>query len=225
MSGRSLALLLALNPPNFLRSQLRPKMQPDILSMEDFSQRVEFQIKEDVPTQKKGARVFWPQGSFYFNTQTRVATLTDVKYINENLVVVAHRAAAKLYLVEIRDGSFEILDSLLLDTAKYSLNIKKRFGGQRYFHPDLISTYNNNVYMSEYTDRCCIVNVKGRRLIYEKTIGLGGHGFHGCAADNGRVMFGSIKDGYITSLDPNTYETTKIPVSYTHLTLPTKRIV
>lgn len=185
-------------------------MRDEFPTIDNTTQGIEYQIFENVPLHKRGTRVFWPQGSFYFNTQKRVATVTDVKYLSATRIVVAHRAAAKLYLLEVQGDSFRQIDSLLLDSAKYSLNIKRRFGSKRYFHPDLIAVNKNKIYMSEYTDRCSIVSVKGDRLVYEDTIHLGGHGFHGCASDGNNIVFGSIKDGFIASFDPSTKEVTRI---------------
>jgi len=173
-------------------------------------QGIEFIIQEDVKSEKHGNNVFWEQGDFFFNNQKRQATVTDVKYVAANLLIVAHRAAAKLYLVELKDQSFSIIDTLLLDTAKYSLNPKKRYGYRRFFHPDLIALHDNTVYISEYTKRCCIVEVIGNRLVYKKTIDLGNTPFHGCFSDNTHAMFGSVKDGCITTLNHHNHKVDKI---------------
>lgn len=165
---------------------------------------MQYVLSENVPSEKKGNNVFWQQGDFYLNNEKRQATVTDVKYISKDTVVVAHRAAAKLYLIRIENNSFTLLDTLLLDTAKRSLNPRKRYNNQRFFHPDLMSVYGDIVYISEYTNRCCLVEIKDNKLIYKKVIDLGNTAFHGCFSDNTYAMFGSVNNGCITTLSHKT---------------------
>ena len=68
---------------------------------------MEFIFNETIPK-------FWTQGYFNFGNQKRIATVTDVKFISENKLIVAHRAAAKLYLIELIDNNYIIKDTLLL---------------------------------------------------------------------------------------------------------------
>ncbi len=158
-----------------------------------------FIIEEKVPSEKINNNVFWKLGEFYLKDQKRTATITDVKFISENTLVAAHRAAAKLYLIEYNNNKFTIIDTLLLDTAKESWDPIKRYSNRRFFHPDLITLQGNTIYISEYTNRCCIVDIVKNKLVYKKVVNLGRKvSFHGCYSDGNDIMFGCVKTGNIT---------------------------
>lgn len=52
----------------------------------------------------------WPQGIFNTNGYTRLATVTDVVQVAPQLAVVAHRAAGKVYLLDLTN--FTVLQTL-----------------------------------------------------------------------------------------------------------------
>lgn len=170
-------------------------------------------LHEEVPSEKQGNTVFWRQGDFFFNNQKRQATVTDVKFVDNETLVVAHRAAAKLYLIKFKNQTFTVIDTLILDTAKRSLNPRKRFNNQRFFHPDLISLHRNTIYISEYTNRCCVVEIQENKLIYKRVIDMGNTAFHGCYTNETHAMFGSVNDGCITTLSHKKYRLAKIDAS------------
>jgi len=99
---------------------------------------MEFFFKENVSNKKIDDGVYFLQHYFSFGNKKRIATVTDVKFINENKLIVAHRAAAKLYLVEISKNSINILETLIL-----------KINGE-YFHPDLIAIKENNIYTPDF---------------------------------------------------------------------------
>ena len=152
---------------------------------------MEISFKEDVPFEKVRKGVFWLQGFFYMNNQKRVATVTDVKFVSANRLVVAHRAAAKLFLVEIVDGESRILDTLLLDTRHPD-------SSSRYFHPDLICLHGNSVFMSEYTNRSLVVDVVDDHLEIRNAFTICKEfRYHGCFTRNQFILYGSVKGGTI----------------------------
>lgn len=174
--------------------------------------QLEFVIKEHVPSRKKFNSAYWRQGKFYLKDQSRESTITDVKFLSDTLLVVAHRAAAKLYLVEHFENTFTITDTLLLDTAKNSWNPKKRLSGQRFYHPDLMSLIGNTIYFSEYSNRCCVVDVIDNRLVYRETLELGDNAYHGCFSENTDVYLGSVFQSNITIYNLETKSTSTLNV-------------
>ena len=165
---------------------------------------IEFSIHERFGTRKSRIAVWWGQGEFYLKDKKRVATLTDVKFVSDDLLVAAHRAAAKAYLIQYRDGAFTLLDELRLNTARGCLNPRKRFSPKRFFHPDLMSVSGNLIYMTEYTWRCCVIEIRNNKLRYKKTIGFKNPTLHGCYADSEMILFGSCSNGKICTYNPKT---------------------
>jgi hypothetical protein len=50
----------------------------------------------------------------YLNKETRYPTVTDVQFLKDDLIIVAHRHASKVYLIKINPPNYEILDTLLI---------------------------------------------------------------------------------------------------------------
>jgi len=137
---------------------------------------MEYIFDEIIPT-------YWKQGYFSFGTQKRIATVTDVKFISDNKLIVAHRAAAKLYLVQINNNTYEIIDSIVLQI------------NNSYFHPDSITIQNNRIYMTAYTNLSCIVDIIDNKLNIVKIIKIHEYvNYHGCFVTNNLIYFGGVKD-------------------------------
>ena len=137
---------------------------------------MEYTFNEIIPT-------FWTQGYFWFGKQKRIATVTDVKFISDNKLIVAHRAAAKLYLVQINNNTYEIIDSIILKIDS------------TYFHPDLISIQNNRIYMTAYTNNVCMVDIIDNKLNIVKVIKIHEYlQYHGCFCKNNVIYLGAVKD-------------------------------
>lgn len=120
-----------------------------------------FVIEEENPPQnsEENNKLVWKQGYFSFGTQSRIANVTACKFVTEDIVVIAHRAVAKVYLIKILPDSntYEILDEIHL-----------RFGSLIY-HPDGMDLYNNKVYISAFTDKCCVVEIiNNERLLFKR---------------------------------------------------------
>lgn len=157
-------------------------------------------ITEEVPNRPglNPWKVYWRQGAFRFNaasTKSRVANVTDVKFIDDTTIVVAHRAAAKLQLLKCSGDSFEIIDELRLRVHWRRL--------QKFFHPDLIAVAQNRIYMVEYTSRVCIVEVIRGRLRLVNMTSLNSGYFHGCHVHPCGLMLGAVKGLQIPILDLN----------------------
>ena len=145
-----------------------------------FSKIMEYFFKEDVPRNKPSdGGVFWQQQSFPFASQSRVATVTDVVAHND-MLIVAHRAAAKLYLMEKHDGGYNIIDSLQL-----------KINGS-YYHPDLMGINDNLIYMTSYSNVCCVVEIDNKKLVYKTKFKIyNGNYFHGICVTNNKIYFGA----------------------------------
>jgi len=142
---------------------------------------MEYIFNEIIPT-------YWKQGYFWLGKQKRIATVTDVKFLSDNKLIVAHRAAAKLYLVQINNNTYEIIDSILLQIDSI------------YFHPDLISIQNNRIYMTAYTNMSCIVDIIDNKLNIVKLMKIDEYvQYHGCLVMNNLIYYGGVK-----SKDKNT---------------------
>ena len=176
---------------------------------------MEYFFKETVGTKKTPNGVFWEQGYFYLNDQKRIATVTDVKFISKNKLIVAHRAAAKLYLIEVKDNMCNVLHSLILDTGDSDLH-------RRYYHPDTIYLHNNTIYMTDFTHKCCVVDVANNRMALNRIFDINPSGhYHGCHVDNNNVMFGEMEAGKITLSDITTKKITNL---YTNINKGVKAI-
>lgn len=96
-----------------------------------------------------------------FGNQSRQITITDCKFINDNLVIIAHREAAKVYIIEILKSSFNILDSITVYSEK------------TYHYPDLfdIDIKNNKIYIANFTHIISVINiVNNNKLRFDKLI-------------------------------------------------------
>lgn len=153
---------------------------------------VEHFFNETVTPKKMREGIPWKQGYFSFNGQKRIATVTDVKFVSDNILVVAHRAAAKLYLIELKNDAVNILDTIRLEFSIW---------GQKFFHPDLIVLHKGSIYMSEYSNRCCIVDIIDNKLIFNNVLQFGGPKSHGLCSKGNSVLFGSVKLGKIIKFD------------------------
>jgi hypothetical protein len=164
---------------------------------------MEIYFNENRPQKpKKAGDVFWKQGFFYLGKQKRVATVTDVKFVDDTLLIVAHRAAARLYLLEKTDNVYNQVDSIILRK------------GSKFFHPDLITVKNYKVYMTDYTNILTIVDIdkpeKKLERIQLKNIGKC---YHGCSHDDTYIYLGGVNVGkpYITLLHTETEQIIHIP--------------
>jgi len=142
---------------------------------------MEYIIDETIPT-------FWKQGYFFFGDQKRIATVTDVKFISDSKLIVAHRAAAKLYLVEIIDDIHSIKDTLLL---KY---------GNKHYHPDEMAIKDNMLIMTSYENISCVVNfdILNNKLSFVKIFQIHKYiQYHGCCIsriNNNLIYYGGVRD-------------------------------
>lgn len=148
---------------------------------------MELIIKKTIPVKPNNTnKIFWKQNIFFLEKFSRIATVTDVKFLNKNILVVAHREAAELYLIKIKDTKLEIVDSLILTNEPD----KTKYGDA--FHPDLISIDKNTIYMTCYGSMCCIVKIINDKLIYHSIILLNKKGisYHGICVKNQFLYLG-----------------------------------
>jgi hypothetical protein len=106
----------------------------------------------------------------FFGNQSRVPSHTDVVFLSKTRVVIAHRFAAKLYLVQIKDKKYDILDTMTIT-----------YKGKN-SHPDLIHAYKNTIYIVNLNNVLHIVDASLDKLRYIKSFVVhptnGYHGLH-----------------------------------------------
>lgn len=146
---------------------------------------------EKVPEVGKADEVYWKQGNFPFGSEQRIATVTDVKFVSNERAVVAHRAAAKLFLVSISDKKCTVLDSIVLKV------------NGRVYHPDSMSVCHNVVFVVHYDDTCCMLRVIDGKFVFMKTFVIKKNiPYHGIFSTDSSVYFGGVRSG-----DNNTFVT------------------
>ena len=151
---------------------------------------MQIELIEEVSSKRRLRGIFWKQGEFFFGDQKRVATVTDVKFLEKDRLVVAHRAAAKIYLVDISQETPRVVDSL-------RLRYRGRFR-RRYFHPDLIALDGASLYISAYKNRYAKVRIHEDRLELESVRAVGGDKYHGCAVKGDVLLLGGVSTSQIT---------------------------
>lgn len=165
--------------------------------------KIEIKFEEKVSIKRSFFGRYWLQGEFYFNDEKRVATVTDVKFISSDLLVVAHREAAKLYLVKLSGSVYEII-------REKPIRITWLPSRNRFFHPDLMAVKDNLIYMTDYSNRCAVFKLKGDKFIFTKQLKIGGHRYHGCYLENDSLLLGSVSDGIVQIIDTKTGCTSQI---------------
>jgi hypothetical protein len=144
---------------------------------------VNYYLYEEDPPQsvtKKGELV-WKQGYFPFGSQSRIANITAIKFITSDLVVVAHRAVAKLYLLKIEETMCEIIDSI---------TVKKN---GKYYHPDGMALLNNKLYITAFTADIPVVEIlPNMTLKMDEIIKMNSHKmpYHGIYINPDHQFFG-----------------------------------
>ncbi len=161
---------------------------------------LEFSIKQWVPRKRLllKDRVSWRQGYFDFYQKRRLSSLTDVKFIHADTLLVAHRAAARLYLVDISEPHHRIISELEISDT----------GSKRgHFHPDLMTIHGDSVYISSFTDRAAKVRVQDNELIVDEIKSVGTDRYHGCYADQDSLLLGPIHTDQIACINYKSGET------------------
>lgn len=140
---------------------------------------------------------YWEQGYFYCGNKKRISTLTDVKFITNNYIVVAHRASASISLFEIKGTDAKLQDRISIFSLKHKI-IKK------YLHPDLIYLNDNFLYISSFTNKIAQVTIKNKRLKLNKILKFGKEKFHGISMINNKLILPGVHSEKITTLDIKT---------------------
>jgi hypothetical protein len=104
----------------------------------------------------------------YLGERTRFATVTDVKFINETILLVAHRYAGKLYIVDI----------------SMSPNIRSEFQlihNGKIQQTEMIEIVGNNVYVISYDEWLFCLRLANNKLTLMKVVLLNTKGakYHG----------------------------------------------
>ena len=157
---------------------------------------------ERVPEQRPLFGIFWNQGFFYFGDEKRMATVTDVKFYKDNRLIVAHRAAAKLYLLDTSEAPYPIIHQIRLGARG---RVRKNF-----FHPDLITLEGNSIYLTSYTRQYAKVTLENDRFKQREIQTIGDDHYHGCAFKNGGLLLGGVESNQITRVNLETGTTSTL---------------
>lgn len=109
----------------------------------------------------------------YQGTRWRYPSMTDVKFIDDNHIVAAHRYGCKVYIIRIEpDASFKIIDTITL-----SRNGKP-------YQTEAFALLNNTIYMLSFTNIMTLIDISSDyRLAQRASIALDRDNipFHGIA--------------------------------------------
>jgi hypothetical protein len=83
----------------------------------------------------------------YLNQETRYPTVTDIQFINDDLIIVAHRHASKIFLIKINPPHYEILDTLII-----TLNGKPH-------QTEALQVLKNKIYLICYSEYLFIIDI------------------------------------------------------------------
>ncbi|MCH2107292.1 MAG: hypothetical protein MK291_11700, partial [Planctomycetes bacterium] len=112
-----------------------------------------------------------------------------VKFLSRDRLVVAHRAAAMVYLIDISQELPRVVHSL-------RLGYYERLSW-KYFHPDLMALDGDTLYLSAYRDRYAVVRIREDRLTLEGVQAVEGDKYHGCAVQDDAILLGGVRTGQI----------------------------
>lgn len=114
----------------------------------------------------------------YLGNKSRFPSVTDVKFINKNLIVVAHRFAYKLYLIEIDydKNSYNIIDTFLTKDK----NI---------FHLcESFEIKDNKIYLIFFSNVLWIIDIINNKFILNKKLFLKNNNkYHGIKIYNDSI--------------------------------------
>uniref|UniRef100_A0A6C0E7V5 Uncharacterized protein n=1 Tax=viral metagenome TaxID=1070528 RepID=A0A6C0E7V5_9ZZZZ len=126
------------------------------------------------------------QNPIYYKTTSRLATITDVNIVSDNLVVAIHRYAGKVYLIEIDNNleNYNIIDTL---NVKYADN---KIDTEMLVRKD---THLYIITFSEYMIQVDIINNKKLQFIRTIKLNEKGNRYHGvCVYNNNLYMVPSV---------------------------------
>ncbi len=147
----------------------------------------------------------------FLHNKGRIPSVTDVKFINHNLIIIAHRYAYKLYLIsiDIDKNSYEILDTYKTIDEKKKIHFCESF--------EIIYNQSKDMYqlyMIFFTNILWIfdVNIKDFKFISKKIITLNNNNtYHGMKIYNDKLylspsnIFTSNKLNNVLEINLNTY--------------------
>lgn len=114
----------------------------------------------------------------YQGPRSRLATMTDVKFLAPDRILAAHRYSGKLYHIQLGpDGSHQILDTLTL-----------KHNGQLH-QTEAFVVVNNVVYMICFTNLLFIIDLLPNQVLIQRQVMQLNTGitYHGIAAHKGSI--------------------------------------
>jgi hypothetical protein len=116
----------------------------------------------------------------YFGIKTRYDTITDSVFINENLIVVASRQDATIYLIEIdiKNRTHKIIDTHIC------------YQNNKYYNPDLISKMNNTICITTFRNDLYMVKIINNKIVFSEVISFDlKYNFHGVCTINDNFIY------------------------------------
>jgi hypothetical protein len=97
----------------------------------------------------------------YLGNRSRFPTVTDVVFVSENRIVVAHRNACKVYYIELEETKkYRILDEIVL------------YVNGRPHRTEMMDIRNSSIYLISYTEYLTIIDIIGDKLHIRQSIPL-----------------------------------------------------
>jgi hypothetical protein len=125
----------------------------------------------------------------YFKNQSRLTSVTDINIISRDLIVVLHRYAGMVYLININSDltNYKIIDK-----------IKIKYGGNQ-FQTEALTRKDNRLYIITFTEYLVIVDIidnKHLKFVTEVKLNNPGCYYHGLEInDNNLYIVPSIVSG------------------------------
>ena len=121
----------------------------------------------------------------FVGKQFRYDTITDALFINENLIVVADRQDATIYLVkiDIKKKTNEIIDTHMC------------FQNNKYYNPDLMAIINDTIYLSTFSNEIYTIKIEDNKINFSGILTFDKKfEFHGvCKIDENRLYFTDLQ--------------------------------
>ncbi len=158
----------------------------------------------------------------YLYNKGRFPSVTDVKFINRNLIIVAHRYAYKLYLIKIDNekDSYEILDTYSTIDEKNKVHFCESFEIE-YIPKGREKEDVYKLYLIFFSNLFWIfdVNIKNYKFIFKKSVLLNNQNtYHGIKIYNNHLylspsnMLTSNKSNNVLEIDLKSYTKKYLPL-------------
>lgn len=144
----------------------------------------------------------------YLDGESRLPTATDVKFLNENLLVAAHRIAGKMYIFKKEEDKYKKIEEI-----KIKINNKE-------YLTEAFVIIENRIYLAGYSENLIILEIEeNTKLKIKELIKINNKGilYHGIKDYNGKIYLtpsnnSTRLEDNIIEYNPETKEIIKLPI-------------